>query len=260
MWLAVVALAAGASVQAADQPASLKDAFMDHFAVGTAVSRSMVTGGAAFRRSAEQNAGDVALLKRQFKQISPENDLKWQSIHPREGADGYDFAPADTFVNFGLSNIMQVVGHALVWHSQTPNWVFASTNPPPSTATNTAPGPGGFGRGFGGYTGPRASRDELLQAQKVPVHAIGSQAHINVSTRFDTMDQSLTEIATLGLPIHITELDVNSAAISVAVLCGNLACAQPASGNVRPSDKPSPRWRTSRRFGGGRGSGCLPTN
>ena len=50
-----------------------------------------------------------------------------------------------------------------------------------------------------------------LQAQKVPVHAIGSQAHVNVSTSFDTMDQSLTEIATLGLPIHITELDVNTA-------------------------------------------------
>ena len=51
-----------------------------------------------------------------------------------------------------------------------------------------------------------------LQGQKVPVHAIGSQAHVNVSTSFETMDQALTEIATLGLPIHITELDVNSAA------------------------------------------------
>ena len=29
---------------------------------------------------------------------------------------------------------------------------------------------------------------------------------------FETMDQALAEIATLGLPIHITELDVNSAA------------------------------------------------
>jgi endo-1,4-beta-xylanase len=51
-----------------------------------------------------------------------------------------------------------------------------------------------------------------LQAQKAPVHAIGSQAHLNVSITFETMDQTLTEIATLGLPIHITELDLNSAA------------------------------------------------
>src|SRR6185503_14501884 len=51
-----------------------------------------------------------------------------------------------------------------------------------------------------------------LQAQTVPVHAIGSQAHLNVSITFETMDQTLAEIATLGLPIHITELDVNTAA------------------------------------------------
>src|SRR5688572_17077480 len=41
--------------------------------------------------------------------------------------------------------------------------------------------------------------------------AIGSQAHLNVSITFETMDQTLAELKTLGLPIHITELDVNSA-------------------------------------------------
>jgi endo-1,4-beta-xylanase len=51
-----------------------------------------------------------------------------------------------------------------------------------------------------------------LQEKKVPVTAIGSQAHLNVSITFETMDQSLAEMKTLGLPIHITELDVNSAA------------------------------------------------
>ena len=311
--LGAALLATISTAAPADAPVPLKDAFKQHFLVGAAVNRSMVTGGAGFRRSAEQNAKDIALLKEQFNQISPENDLKWQLIHPREGVDGYDFGPADAFVNFGLSNNMQVVGHTLVWHSQTPNWVFAGTNPPPTKATSVAAantnspatnrfGRGGFGGGFGRYNGPRASRDELLQrmrehihtvvgrykgkvkvwdvvnevladgqgtnvlrnslwleivgpdfiakafeyahevdpnailryndyglenaakrkklitlikslqAQKVPVHAIGSQAHVNVSTSFDTMDQSLTEIATLGLPIHITELDVNSAA------------------------------------------------
>jgi endo-1,4-beta-xylanase len=311
-FVSAALLVIGAAAEAADKPVSLKGAFKDHFLVGTAVNRSMVTGGAAFRRSAEQNAKDIALIKDQFNQISPENDLKWQLIHPREGVDGYDFGPADAFVNFG-SNSMQVVGHTLVWHSQTPNWVFAGTNPPPTNATSVAAantnspatnrfGRGGFGGGFGRYNGPRASRDELLQrmrehiytvvgrykgkvkvwdvvnealadgqdtnvlrnslwleiigpdfiakafeyaheadpdailryndyglenaakrkklitlikslqAQKVPVHAIGSQAHVNVSLSFETMDQALREIAALGLPIHITELDVTSAA------------------------------------------------
>ncbi len=319
---AALLLAFVSTAWSADAPVTLKDAFKDHFTIGTAVNRSMVTGGAGFRRGAEQNAADVALLKQHFNQIVAENDTKWQMIHPREGQDGYDFGPTDALVNFGLSNKMEVAGHTLVWHSQTPNWVFAGTNPPPPGVTNTPPvvvanantnaaatnrfGRGGFGPGFGGgfgrYAGPRASRDELLQrmsnhihtivgrykgrikvwdvvnealadgqgtsvlrnslwseiigpdfiakafqfahaadpnailryndyglenpakrkrlialikelqAQKVPVHAIGSQSHLKVSTSFDTMDQSLTEIATLGLPIHITELDVNSAA------------------------------------------------
>jgi endo-1,4-beta-xylanase len=51
-----------------------------------------------------------------------------------------------------------------------------------------------------------------LQDQKVPVHAIGSQAHINVGTTFEAMDQALAEMKTLGLPIHITELDMNASA------------------------------------------------
>src|SRR4030095_11288170 len=38
------------------------------------------------------------------------------------------------------------------------------------------------------------------------------QAHLNVSTAgFEQMDRSLTELAKLGLPIHVTELDINSA-------------------------------------------------
>src|ERR1041385_7425126 len=154
-FLSAALLVICAAAEAADKPVSLKAAFKDYFLVGTAVNRSMVTGGAAFRRSADQNAKDIALLKDQFNQISPENDLKWQLIHPREGADGYDFSPADAFVNFGLSNNMQVVGHTLVWHSQTPNWVFARTNPPPTNATSIAaantntPATNRFGRGFG---------------------------------------------------------------------------------------------------------------
>ena len=312
IFLTTALLAISATAQAAERSITLKDTFKDHFLVGTAVNRSMVMGRAGFRRSAEQTAKDITLLEEQFNQITAENDMKWALIHPREGTNGYDFVPADAFVNFGLSNKMYLVGHTLVWHSQTPNWVFAGTNPPPTNVTanvaaNTnAPGTnqvrgGGFGGGFGRYNGPRASREELLQRmrehihtvvgrykgkikswdvvneaiadgpgtnvlrnslwseiigpdfiakafqyaheadpdailryndyglenpakrkklitlieslqeQKVPVHAIGSQAHLNVSITFEAMDQALTELAALGLPIHITELDVNTA-------------------------------------------------
>jgi endo-1,4-beta-xylanase len=50
-----------------------------------------------------------------------------------------------------------------------------------------------------------------LQDQNIPVGAIGTQTHINVSTTFETMDQTLTDLETIGLPIHITELDMNAA-------------------------------------------------
>jgi hypothetical protein len=126
---------------AAESTVALKEVFQGHFPIGTAVNRSMMMGGAGFRRSADLNTQDVALLKHHFNQITAENDMKWQLIHPREGAEGYDFGPADALVNFGLKHQMQVVGHTLVWHSQTPNWVFAGTNPPPDSATNATTGP-----------------------------------------------------------------------------------------------------------------------
>lgn len=300
-------------VQSTDSTVTLKDAFKDHFLVGAALNRSHVTGTGGGRRSQELVEKDVALTRQQFNQITAENDMKWQLIHPREGADGYDFGPADALVKFGEENGMYLVGHTLVWHSQTPNWVFAGTNPPPASATPApeanapAAGPpgrgrGGFAGGFGRYTGPRASREELLermrdhihtvvgrykgkvktwdvvnealadggpenvlrdslwlqiigpdfiakafqyaheadpdailryndyglenpvkiqklvtlikslQEQNVPIHAIGTQAHLNISTAgFEQMDRCLTELAKLGLPIHVTELDINSA-------------------------------------------------
>ena len=287
--------------------------------------------------------------------------MKWMSLHPRPGKDGYDFTAADAFVEFGTANKMELAGHTLVWHSQTPHWVFEGTHLPPgakvappppaadapkSPALETAPPApsnpgtpgnrrGRFGPGFGpggfrpfNFDGPRASREELLdrmrehihtvvgrykgkikvwdvvneaisdtgpdilrkspwsviigpdfiekafeyaheadpdailryndyglenlekrgklinlikslQEKKVPVMAIGSQAHLNVGISFETMDQTLTGIAALGLPIHITELDVNGAVGGQrgtgADIAGNAAATE--GGVVDEADK-----------------------
>jgi endo-1,4-beta-xylanase len=48
--------------------------------------------------------------------------MKWEVIHPEP--DTYDFDAADAFVDFAERNDMRVIGHTLVWHSQTPHWVF----------------------------------------------------------------------------------------------------------------------------------------
>ncbi|MCP5524666.1 MAG: endo-1,4-beta-xylanase [Verrucomicrobiales bacterium] len=291
---------AAGPTSSSDTP-TLRAAFRDCFLIGTAINRGLTSGAGSRWRSQEQVDRDIAQVTEQFNQLTAENEMKWERIHPREGTEGYEFGAADAFVDFGLKRDMYLVGHTLVWHSQTPNWVFAGTNPPPAT-TGEAPRPGRAFGGFGrGYTGPRASRDELLERmrdhihtvvgryqgkiktwdvvneaiadggsdvlrnslwlqiigpdfiakafefaheadpeailryndyglenpakrrklltliqslkeQGAPVMAIGTQAHLNVSgANFETMDACLTELEALGLPIHVTELDVNSA-------------------------------------------------
>ena len=307
--------AADAATQVANAP-TLKHAYKHHFQIGVAINRTIATGEAGGSRTPELVKQDIALTKEQFNQISPENDLKWESIHPREGADGYNFGPADAYVEFGRKNRMMIVGHTLVWHGQTPRWVFAGTTPPadatktpsqtpapPANGPGANPGARRFRPGFGGFDidAPHATREELLQrmrehihtvvgrykgkikvwdvvnealsdggpntlrtspweqiigpdfiakafeyaheadpgailryndyslenpakrrklitlikelqAKKVPVMAIGTQTHVSVSSpTLEEEDRTLTELETLGLPIHVTELDVNGA-------------------------------------------------
>ncbi|MGI5282570.1 endo-1,4-beta-xylanase [Nonomuraea polychroma] len=62
------------------------------------------------------------LLARHFNGITPGNELKWDATEPREGE--FAFADGDHLVDFGVEHDMTVRGHTLVWHSQTPAWVF----------------------------------------------------------------------------------------------------------------------------------------
>lgn len=308
-------LANSASVQAqepAPRKLTLKDAYKDDFLVGVAINRTIATHSDVkadnVNRTLEQVKSDIATAKQQFNQVSPENDLKWQLIHPREGNDGYNFEPADAFVQFGIDNHQEVVGHTLVWHGQTPPWVFAGTHVAEAPKQDAPPagGPGANRPGGGRRMGfdpsqPHASREELLermrehihtvvgrykgkikvwdvvneaisdggpdvlrktawseiigpdfidkafeyaheadpdailryndyglenpekrkklitlikglQERKIPVTAIGSQTHISAtSPSYEELERTIVELASLGLPIHITELDVNTA-------------------------------------------------
>ena len=92
---------------------TLKDAFKNDFLVGVALNSFQFTG--------KDTLAD-AIVKEQFNSISPENALKWMSIHPK--LDSYNFKDADRYVEFGEKNNMFIIGHTLVWHSQVPMWVF----------------------------------------------------------------------------------------------------------------------------------------
>jgi endo-1,4-beta-xylanase len=69
------------------------------------------------------DARSLAIATEQFNSITPENLLKWGPVHPDPGR--FDFAAADRFVALGQRHGMFIVGHTLVWHQQTPAWVFA---------------------------------------------------------------------------------------------------------------------------------------
>src|SRR5450432_4461819 len=78
---------------------ALKDAFKKDFLIGAALNESQFTG-------ADSNA--AAIIKAQFNTISPENVLKWESVHPLPGK--FNFAAADRYVEFGVENKMFIVG------------------------------------------------------------------------------------------------------------------------------------------------------
>jgi len=103
---------------------SLKDAFKNCFRIGAALNPGHFTG---------TDAAGASLVKQHFNAITPENDMKWERIHPRPdaGLAGYSFENADKYVEFGERNGMFIIGHCLVWHSQVPRWVFQDAESKP---------------------------------------------------------------------------------------------------------------------------------
>ncbi len=78
--------------------------------VGTAVQAVLI----------HQDGRYEATLGREYDLLTPENDMKWTTIHPSPGA--YDWGPADSLVRFAKTHGMQVHGHNLVW-TLNPPWV-----------------------------------------------------------------------------------------------------------------------------------------
>jgi endo-1,4-beta-xylanase len=91
----------------------LKEAFKDYFLIGASLNRAQIF---------EKDSIGGRIVREQFNSISPENILKWSEVHPEP--ERYDFKAADRYVALGERNGMFVVGHTLVWHNQTPPWVF----------------------------------------------------------------------------------------------------------------------------------------
>jgi endo-1,4-beta-xylanase len=112
-FIAVAVLFTASMAAGAQTPASLSDAYKSSFVIGAAINTAQITG--------QDSRGD-AIIEAQFSTISPENALKWESVHPRP--DTYTFEIPDQYVAFGEKHHMFIVGHCLLWHNQVPAWVF----------------------------------------------------------------------------------------------------------------------------------------
>ena len=113
---AVVAALLAVPLAAIDAP-PLKSLMPPGLRIGAALNQAQVDG---------RDAPALAIVTRHFNSITPENLLKWNAVHPEPNR--YAFEASDRFVSLANAHGMQAVGHTLVWHQQTPAWVFAGAS------------------------------------------------------------------------------------------------------------------------------------
>jgi endo-1,4-beta-xylanase len=107
---------------------TLKEAYAKKFLIGTANDLKGLS------------EAELTSVKTQYDILTPENCMKPQPIHPSEGK--YNFAIADTLVDWCQKNGVMVWGHTLAWHSQTAPWFFQAVNPETEEEAQPARRPG----------------------------------------------------------------------------------------------------------------------
>ena len=120
--LSIVIITTVFSCSQTEENPTLKDAYKDKFYIGTALNKDQIMG---------KDSAANQIIEKYFNSITAENAMKWEKIHPKP--DTFDFEAADKFVELGEKNSMYIVGHVLVWHAQTPKWVFEDENGNPAS-------------------------------------------------------------------------------------------------------------------------------
>ena len=86
---------------------SLSDRYKDLFHLGAAINQDVIFG---------KDIQSENIVTSEFNSITPENSLKWMYLQP--SPNKFNFVAADKYVELGIKNNMNIVGHALVWHNQ----------------------------------------------------------------------------------------------------------------------------------------------
>ncbi len=88
---------------------SLYEAYQEDFLIGTIYT------------DANRSGKDKELTLKHFNAITPENLMKPEYMQPTEGK--FDYGKSDVMVKFAEDNGLKLIGHTLVWHQQSGNWL-----------------------------------------------------------------------------------------------------------------------------------------
>jgi len=136
---------------------SLHQAYQPYFSMGVALNREQTTG---------KDPDAIKIVDHHFNALTPENDMKWESVQAHEGT--FTFEGADALVKYATSANKTIIGHALIWHQQTPQWVFE----------NQQGGP--------------ASRELLLARMKAHIYALAGRYKDDLIA-WDVVNEALNE-------------------------------------------------------------------
>lgn len=94
----------------------LKEVLGHYFLIGAAINTEQAKGLDSMK---------TEVISDNFNSVVAEDCMKPESLQPVEGK--FRWRKADRFVKFGRERGMAVIGHCLVWHSQTKPWMFVDS-------------------------------------------------------------------------------------------------------------------------------------
>lgn len=95
---------------------TLKEKYAPYFKIGTAINPFDL-----------DDPKKAEVIKTHFNSITCANAMKFVSLTKEPGV--YRFGAADKIVAFAKENDMAIHGHTLVWHNQTPDFIFENATP-----------------------------------------------------------------------------------------------------------------------------------
>lgn len=85
--------------------------------------------GAALMSRSRDDPALAELVAEHFNTLTSENELKPASVQPEKGR--FDFTAGEKLAEFAETHDMKLIGHTLLWHQQSPAWMFEGADGDP---------------------------------------------------------------------------------------------------------------------------------